>query len=109
MEYIDGQPLKSPLPLEETIRYTIQICDALDAAHLKGIMHRDLKPANILVTKSGIKLLDFGLAKSAALKSDEEAETLVLTNKHTILGTWQYMSPEQLQAKEADSRSNIFL
>src|ERR1700694_4975097 len=62
MEYIEGSPLKGPLPLDQALRYASQICDALDAAHQKGITHRDLKPANILVTKSGIKLLDFGLA-----------------------------------------------
>src|SRR6185369_2442825 len=63
MEYIGGTPLKGPLPLDQALRYAAQICDALDAAHKKGITHRDLKPANILVTKQGIKLLDFGLAK----------------------------------------------
>jgi serine/threonine protein kinase len=61
MEYIDGQPLKGPLPLDRALKYGAQICDALDAAHKQCIVHRDLKPANILVTKSGIKLLDFGL------------------------------------------------
>src|ERR1700680_239443 len=63
MEFIDGTPLKGPLPLDQTLKYAAQICDALDAAHRKGITHRDLKPANILVTRQGIKLLDFGLAK----------------------------------------------
>src|SRR6185503_5882998 len=63
MEYIEGTSLKGPLPIDQTLKYAVQICDALDAAHKKGITHRDLKPANILVTKAGIKLLDFGLAK----------------------------------------------
>src|ERR1700687_4177637 len=63
MEYIEGTPLKGPLPVDQALKYAAQICDALDAAHKKGITHRDLKPANILATKTGIKLLDFGLAK----------------------------------------------
>jgi serine/threonine protein kinase len=62
MEYVEGTPLKGPLPLDQTLKYAAQICEALDAAHPKGITHRDLKPANILVTRQGIKLLDFGLA-----------------------------------------------
>src|SRR6202049_3810161 len=65
MEYIEGTPLKGPLPVDQALKYAAQICDALDAAHKKGITHRDLKPANILVTKAGVKLLDFGLARIA--------------------------------------------
>src|SRR6266850_1395001 len=64
MEYVEGAALKGPLPLDQALKYAAQICDALDAAHRKGIIHRDLKPDNILVTKAGVKLLDFGLAKA---------------------------------------------
>jgi serine/threonine protein kinase len=108
-EYVEGEPLKGPLPLERALEYAAQICDALDAAHSKKIAHRDLKPANILVTKQGVKLLDFGLAKiekPAAIA--QETVTMALTSQGQILGTLLYMSPEQLQGKEADSRSDIF-
>src|SRR6202165_5038088 len=108
MELIEGKPLKGPLPLEEALRYAVQMADALDAAHRKGIVHRDLKPANILVTKSGVKLLDFGLAKMSACAVSDETITQALTGEGTILGTPQYMSPEQLQGREADARSDIF-
>jgi Tol biopolymer transport system component/predicted Ser/Thr protein kinase len=109
MEYIDGTPLKGPLPLDQTLKYAAQICDALDAAHKKNITHRDLKPANILVTKAGVKLLDFGLAKSSpAVKADEATVTMALTGKGQILGTLPYMSPEQINGQEADARSDIF-
>ena len=111
MEYIEGAPLKGPLPVEKAVEYAGQILDALAAAHKKGITHRDLKPANILVTKQGIKLLDFGLAKQTApLKETDETRTASpdATAKGTILGTLQFMSPEQLQGKEADSRSDLF-
>ncbi|MBM3756593.1 MAG: hypothetical protein FJW38_21720 [Acidobacteria bacterium] len=114
MEFIDGAPLKTPLPLDQALRYAIQICDALAAAHKKGITHRDLKPANILVTKSGIKLLDFGLAKlaPAAQPVGDETLTMALTGKNEIVGTLYYMSPEQLQAqgndRQIDARSDIF-
>src|ERR1700687_2734245 len=73
MEYVEGQPLKGPLPLAKAVEYAGQILDALDAAHAKGITHRDLKPANILVTKQGIKLLDFGLAKQSAEIRESDA------------------------------------
>jgi Tol biopolymer transport system component/predicted Ser/Thr protein kinase len=107
MELIDGTPLKGPLPSEKALDYARQILDALDAAHTKGITHRDLKPANILVTKSGIKLLDFGLAKqSGPLKQTDV--TQALTEQGSLVGTLNYMSPEQLQSKEADARSDIF-
>src|SRR5580658_3777314 len=109
MEFVEGAPLKGPLPIEKTVEFAVQILDALDAAHQKGITHRDLKPDNILVTKQGIKLLDFGLAKQAtALKESDATLTQALTNQGQILGTWQYISPEQLQGKPADARSDLF-
>src|ERR1051325_3984242 len=109
MEHIDGRTLAGPLPLEQALKYGSQICDALDAAHQNGIVHRDLKPANILVTKAGIKLLDFGLAKQSREAAVHAAtETIPITNANTILGTLQYMSPEQLQGQAADARSDIF-
>ena len=109
MEFVEGSPLKGPLPAEKTVEYAGQILDALDAAHRKGITHRDLKPANILVTKQGIKLLDFGLAKQAGpLAQADVTLTEALTSKGQIVGTLQYMSPEQLQGKDADARSDLF-
>jgi eukaryotic-like serine/threonine-protein kinase len=110
MEFVEGPPLKGPLPVDKAAEYAGQILDALDAAHRKGITHRDLKPANILVTKQGIKLLDFGLAKlkAAPLAETDATVTEPLTARGQILGTLQYMSPEQLQGKEADARSDLF-
>jgi len=101
MELLEGAPLKGPLPLDQAVEYGGQILDALDAAHRKGIVHRDLKPANILITKQGAKLLDFGLAKQTSVdRESEETLTSPLTGKGQILGTLQYMSPEQCKAKK---------
>src|ERR1039458_6937205 len=108
-ECIEGKPLKGPLPIEKAVEYAGQILDALDAAHRMGIMHRDLKPANILVTKHGIKLLDFGLAKHIApLKETDAPLTLALTAQWEVVGTPQYMSPEQLQGNQTDARTDLF-
>ena len=109
MEYIEGAPLKGPLPIERALKYAAQICDALEAAHRKGITHRDLKPGNILITKSGVKLLDFGLAEMRGpAATGEQTATMSMAAPGTIEGTLQYMSPEQLQGKIADTRSDIF-
>ncbi|HTR37756.1 MAG TPA: protein kinase [Bryobacteraceae bacterium] len=109
MEYVEGEPLQGPLSLEKAAEYANQILDALDAAHQKGITHRDLKPGNILVTSQGIKLLDFGLAKQGGpLKETDATLTQAITGEGQIIGTLQYMSPEQLQGKEADARSDLF-
>jgi len=119
MEYLEGETLaerlkKGPLPLDQVLQYAIEIADALDKAHRKGITHRDLKPGNIMLTKSGTKLLDFGLAKlrgpqaGVAHLSALPTEGSNLTAQGTILGTLQYMAPEQLEGKEADARTDIF-
>jgi eukaryotic-like serine/threonine-protein kinase len=109
MEYIDGAPVKGPLPLRQILEYSRQVCDALEAAHKKGIIHRDLKPANILVTKTGVKLLDFGLAKIESGARDNEATvSLATSGDGAVLGTLLYMSPEQIEGKPADARSDIY-
>jgi eukaryotic-like serine/threonine-protein kinase len=120
MELMEGESLadrlkKGPLPLHEVLRYGRQIASALDAAHRRGVIHRDLKPGNIMLTKSGAKLLDFGLAKSAAGGqgvigglTSLPTEHKPLTQEGTILGTFQYMAPEQLEGLEADARTDIF-
>jgi Tol biopolymer transport system component len=121
MEFLAGETLadrllKGPLPAEQTLRYGIEIADALDKAHRQGIVHRDLKPGNVMLTKSGVKLLDFGLAKAVAPAGPASVLTSFptmagganLTQEGTILGTFQYMAPEQLEGKEADVRSDIF-
>ncbi|MBK5291794.1 MAG: serine/threonine-protein kinase [Acidobacteriia bacterium] len=115
MEYLEGETLsdrlrKGPLPFESLTKYAVEIAGALDQAHQKGFTHRDLKPGNIMLTKSGVKLLDFGLATLQRRKPTEGEATLTdpLTAKGAILGTVQYMSPEQLQGKDIDRRSDIF-
>jgi Tol biopolymer transport system component len=121
MEYLEGETLSDRLlrgriPTEQLLSWAVQIADALDKAHRQGIVHRDLKPGNIMLTKSGVKLLDFGLAKvmapAAPLSSVTGLPTVAgspnLTQDGSILGTFQYMSPEQLEGKEADARSDIF-
>ena len=120
MEYLDGQTLadrlrQGALPLGQAIDCAIQIADGLDKAHRQGIVHRDLKPGNIMLTKSGTKLLDFGLAKqhatpASAVSAATAAQTISspLTATGTILGTFQYMAPEQVEGAEADPRSDIF-
>ncbi len=117
MEYLEGETLaarleKGPLPLEQALRYAIQVADALAQAHRQGVFHRDLKPGNIMLTKTGAKLLDFGLAKLGAEGPGpgvgERTLSQALTQAGTILGTVQYMAPEQLEGKAADARSDIF-
>src|SRR6202165_836974 len=103
MELVEGKPLKGPLPLDQTLQYAAQICDALDAAHRKAITHRDLKPGNILVNKQGIKLLDFGLARMARGENDP-----TLTRPGVVMGTPAYMAPEQRVGKPGDARSDIY-
>ena len=108
MEYLEGTPLPAPLPTAEALRYSLQIADALIAAHQKGIVHRDLKPANILVTKTGVKLLDFGLAKVRGEASAETDTIASITKRGHIVGTLHYMSPEQVSGLDVDARSDIF-
>ena len=111
MEYVEGRPLHGPMPVSEALRLAIQMADALAAAHRKGIVHRDLKPGNVLVTKSGVKVLDFGLAKMEEPAPNEEEETRTVnpqTEEGMIVGTTAYMSPEQAEGKPVDARSDIF-
>jgi eukaryotic-like serine/threonine-protein kinase len=118
MEYIEGETLaarlaRGALPLDQALRYAIEIVDALDKAHRKGIVHRDLKPGNVMLTKSGAKLLDFGLAKRLAAARLVGAAAVAtvsesLTAKGTIVGTLHYMAPEQIEGNETDARSDLF-
>ena len=128
MEFLEGESLneklkRGPLPAEELLKISIQLADALEKAHRAGIIHRDLKPGNVMLTKSGVKLLDFGLAKpmgSANTASNNTSASVFaaaatvtspgspLSSVGTIIGTVQYMAPEQIQGLEADARSDIF-
>jgi serine/threonine protein kinase/Tol biopolymer transport system component len=121
LEYLEGETVadrlkRGPLPIEQALRLGSQIADALATAHRAGIVHRDLKPGNIMIIRSGVKLLDFGLAKLKAEEPENNAFVLSalptkenpLTGKGSILGTLQYMAPEQLEGREADARTDIF-
>jgi eukaryotic-like serine/threonine-protein kinase len=123
MEYLEGETLadrlrKGPLPIIQVLRYGIESCEGLEKAHRSGMVHRDLKPGNIMLTKSGAKLMDFGLAKASFASSAAISELTAtlntppvshpLTAQGTVLGTFHYMSPEQVEGKEADARSDIF-
>src|SRR5262249_19983430 len=118
MEYLEGETLaerlrRAPLPIDQTLSIAIQIADALTAAHRAGIVHRDLKPGNVMLTKAGAKLLDLGLAKAgtpaaAAALSAVPTAPPELTARGTLLGTFPYMAPEQVEGKPADSRTDIF-
>ncbi len=129
MEFLEGETLaerlrEGPMPLSETVRIGIAVAEALEAAHQRGIVHRDIKPGNIMLTKSGAKLMDFGLAKSATAGASTAASSAPLlsgartmteaspmsplTTAGAIVGTIQYMSPEQIEGKEADARSDLF-
>src|SRR5271165_2031808 len=119
MECVEGETLsrrleKGALPIEQVLKFGMQIADALDKAHRSGIIHRDLKPGNIMLTPTGAKLLDFGLAKPAATLASLATLTVTAvkqspaTEQGTIVGTFQYMSPEQVEGKELDGRSDIF-
>ncbi|PYQ41054.1 MAG: hypothetical protein DMF77_17005 [Acidobacteria bacterium] len=116
MEYLEGESLarrlsKGALPLEEALRHATQIAEALAEAHQQGIVHRDLKPANVMLTRKGAKLLDFGIAKLRPGAAAEEAATataLEMTGEGVIVGTPQYMAPEQLEGKRVDARTDVF-
>lgn len=121
MEHLEGETLadrleRGPLPLDQVIRYGREVAGALASAHRRGIVHRDLKPGNVMITASGAKLLDFGLAKAAAAvaaapnepDAPTEHHNRPLTAEGTLLGTFQYMAPEQVEGREADARTDMF-
>ncbi len=118
MELLEGETLaqrlaRGPLPHELALEYGRQIAEALDTAHHHGIVHRDLKPGNVMLTKAGVKVLDFGLAKRVAISPTSEVSEAPtrqkdLTTEHALVGTLQYMAPEQLEGKEIDPRTDVF-
>ena len=120
MEFLEGETLadrlmRGPLPLEQVLKYGGEICEGLEKAHRGGVTHRDLKPGNVMLTKTGAKLMDFGLAKACSQSGVASSLTLTspvasrpLTQEGMVVGTFQYMSPEQIEGKEADARSDIF-
>ena len=116
MEYLEGETLaqrleRGPLPLDQVLRYASEIADALHAAHRRGLVHRDLKPGNVMLTRTGARLLDFGLAKpSAERRPSAESATVAapVTTDGSIVGTVQYMAPEQIEGRDADARSDSF-
>jgi serine/threonine protein kinase len=122
MELLEGETLadrlrRGPMPLDQVLRYGAEVAEGLDAAHRGGVVHRDLKPGNVMLTKTGARLMDFGLAKEISTLKPVSAElTAAMTSSHatpltqqgTIVGTFQYMAPEQVEGKEANARSDIF-
>src|SRR3984885_1370747 len=123
MEYLTGETLasrlnKGAIASDQVLKYGIEICEGLEMAHRTGVVHRDLKPGNIMLTQTGVKLMDFGLAKSLPAHASASASSTVtqsspaanspLTEKGMVMGTFQYMSPEQVQGKEVDGRGEIF-
>jgi eukaryotic-like serine/threonine-protein kinase len=124
MEYLEGETLsqrlhRGPLPIDQLLKYGIEICEGLEKAHRSGVVHRDLKPGNIMLTKAGAKLMDFGLAKAAQASPSAATSGLTatlttppgshpLTAQGVVVGTFQYMAPEQVEGKESDARSDIF-
>jgi eukaryotic-like serine/threonine-protein kinase len=123
MEYLEGETLadrlrRGPLPVDQVLKHGIEICDGLEKAHRNGVVHRDLKPGNIMLTKTGAKLMDFGLAKTTLAVPTSSSSLIAtmstpigshpLTAQGTVMGTFQYMAPEQVEGKEADARSDIF-
>src|SRR5262245_37903565 len=118
LEYLEGELLsdrlaRGALPLDQVLRFGLEMADALQKAHQHGIVHRDVKPGNVMLTRNGVKLLDFGLAKAEAPLARPGGQTAMptrddLTQEGTIVGTLQYMAPEQLEGKDADARTDIF-